>query len=97
MQDLKMQMRSVQYLFILVDFVRNGFRGGSKLNCATAPGSSLSRNLFLYGADPLGRQAALAEGVSSTLPSSARLGGSFRAIMDRTLAIAILPISTSCA
>jgi hypothetical protein len=55
MQDFEVQPRSVQGLFKLVYFVRKGFGSGSNLAHATTLCSSLSHNVFLYAADPLGR------------------------------------------
>lgn len=55
LQDFELQPRSVQDLFILVYFVRKGFRSGPNLAHATTLGSSLSHNVFLYAVDPLGR------------------------------------------
>jgi hypothetical protein len=55
MQDLEVQQRSVQGLFILVYFVRKGFGSGPNLAHATTLCSSMSNNVFLYAADSLGR------------------------------------------
>ena len=50
-------------------------------------GSSLSNDLFLYAADPLGGKAASARGLSSTLLSSAQFRGVVAAIIDRNLTL----------
>src|ERR1700746_1054163 len=84
-QDLEVQPRSVQDLFILVYFVRKGFRSGSNLAHATTLCSSLSHNVFLYAADPLGRQASLVQRLPLALPNSAQFRGIYVAVIDRNL------------
>jgi hypothetical protein len=50
-------------------------------------GSSLSHDLFRYAADPLGGEAASAQGLSSTLLSSAQFRGVVAAIIDRNFTL----------
>jgi hypothetical protein len=57
---------------------------------------SLLSHVFLYAADPLVRKVALAQGLSSALPSFAQFRGIFPAIIDLTLALGILAGSARC-
>ena len=91
MQDLEVQPRLVQDLFVLVYFVRKGFRSGSNLAYATTLGSSLSHNPFLYAADPLRREAASAQRPSPAPPSSEGIFGGDRDL--KPVLLGILPAS----
>src|ERR1700745_2741003 len=93
MQDLEVQSRSVQGLFILVYFMRKGFRSASNLAHATTLGSSLSHHVFLYAVDPLGRWAALVPGAPLALPNSAQFGGIYVAIIDHNLILGSSPLA----